>query len=101
MNNDQVETLSLFRSEALRWRIEETTSKYGQNFMDVLNTQSQTAVKGRSSSLELRGVLDNSSRERSRLFPNFTNFGGVYGWIMVIWILKRRMETCGLDAFGS
>lgn len=93
MSTDQVDPLSPFHTQALGWRIEETTSKHKRTFMEVLNTQSRTDVKGRSSSLELSGGLENSQHERTRFFfetlhriSDWKNiFGDLYRLIIVKW----------------
>lgn len=65
--------MSPFHTEVLRWRIKETT-KHRRTFMEVLNTKSQTAVKRRSSSLELSVGLENSQHERTRFFEKLHRF---------------------------
>jgi hypothetical protein len=96
MSTDQVDPLSPFHTEALRWWTEETTSKHKRTLTEVLNTQSRTAVKGRSSSLEYSRSLENSQHERTRFFRNVTQdlrLEGYFWWL--IWMNKQCRNNSG------
>jgi hypothetical protein len=68
--------------------------------MEVLNTQSRTAVKGRSSSLELSRGLENSQHERTRFIRNVTQdlrLEGYFWWLIQMDSSKMDLKDIGCE----